>query len=108
MLYEVITRSSPCCAGAGTARRSAHSVQRPRITSYNVCYTKLLRITSVDPESRIVGLGGGAFVDRYVFPHGELPHLMLVVAQMGAQKLEVMDVETLRLHYAKTLSYNFV
>jgi len=60
-------------------------------------------ITSIDPESRIVGLGGGAFVDRYVFPHGELPHLMLVIATMGAQKLEVMDVETLRLHYAKTL-----
>lgn len=60
-------------------------------------------ITSVDTESRFVGLGGGAFVDRYVFPHGELPHLMLVIATMGAQKLEVMDVETLRLHYAKTL-----
>jgi len=60
-------------------------------------------ITSVDTESRVVGLGGGAFVDRYVFPHGELPHLMLVVATMGAQNLEVMDVETLRLHYARTL-----
>jgi cyclopropane-fatty-acyl-phospholipid synthase len=60
-------------------------------------------ITSIDPESRVVGLGGGAFVDRYVFPHGEVPHLMLVVATMGEQKLEVMDVETLRLHYAKTL-----
>jgi len=60
-------------------------------------------ITSVDTESRFVGLGGGAFVDRYVFPHGELPHLMLVIATMSAEKLEVMDVETLRLHYAKTL-----
>jgi len=60
-------------------------------------------ITSVDTESRFVGLGGGAFVDRYVFPRGELPHLMLVVGTMGAQNLEVMDIETLRLHYAKTL-----
>ncbi|MDX1374713.1 MAG: cyclopropane-fatty-acyl-phospholipid synthase family protein [Burkholderiales bacterium] len=60
-------------------------------------------ITAVDAENRDVGLGGGAFVDRYVFPHGELPHLMLVVATMGAQKLEVVDVETLRLHYARTL-----
>ena len=60
-------------------------------------------ITSIDPESRNVGLGGGDFVDRYVFPHGELPHLMLVVATMAAQKLEIVDVETLRLHYAKTL-----
>ncbi len=60
-------------------------------------------ITSVDPESREVGLGGGEFIERYVFPHGELPHLSLVLKEMAAAELEVMDVETLRLHYAKTL-----
>jgi len=60
-------------------------------------------ITSVDPESRSVGLGGGDFIGKYVFPHGELPHLSLVVKEMGAAGLEVMDSETLRLHYAKTL-----
>lgn len=60
-------------------------------------------ITAVDPESREVGLGGGAFIERYVFPHGEIPHLGLVLATMGAAGLEAMDVETLRLHYAKTL-----
>jgi len=62
-------------------------------------------LTSVDPESREVGLGAGDFVEKYVFPHGELPHLSLVVKEMGAAGLEVMDVETLRLHYAKTLSH---
>ena len=61
-------------------------------------------ITAIDPESRSVGLGGGEFIERYVFPHGELPHLSLVVKEMGAAGLEVMDVETLRLHYAKTLA----
>ena len=60
-------------------------------------------ITSVDPDSRSVGLGAGDFVGKYVFPHGELPHLSLVTREMGAADLEVMDVETLRLHYAKTL-----
>ncbi len=60
-------------------------------------------ITSVDPDSRAVGLGAGEFVGRYVFPHGELPHLSLVAREMTAANLEVMDVETLRLHYAKTL-----
>ena len=62
-------------------------------------------ITSIDPESRAVGLGAGEFIDKYVFPHGELPHLSLVVREMGASGLEVMDVETLRLHYAKTLRH---
>jgi cyclopropane-fatty-acyl-phospholipid synthase len=62
-------------------------------------------ITSVDPDSRSVGLGGGEFIGKYVFPHGELPHLSLVIKEMGAAGLEVMDSETLRLHYAKTLEH---
>ncbi|MDA1117309.1 MAG: class I SAM-dependent methyltransferase [Proteobacteria bacterium] len=61
-------------------------------------------ITSVDPDSRPVGMGGGEFIERYVFPHGELPHLSLVFKEMGAAGMEVMDSETLRLHYARTLS----
>jgi cyclopropane-fatty-acyl-phospholipid synthase len=60
-------------------------------------------ITSVDVESRSVGLGAGEFVGRYVFPEGELPHLSLVLREMAGVGLEVMDVETLRLHYARTL-----
>ena len=60
-------------------------------------------ITSIDPDSRAVGLGGGDFIGRYVFPHGELPHISLALREMSAAGLEVMDVETLRLHYAKTL-----
>ena len=62
-------------------------------------------ITSIDPDSRSVGLGAGDFIGKYVFPHGELPHLSLVIREMGAAGLEVMDSETLRLHYAKTLQH---
>jgi cyclopropane-fatty-acyl-phospholipid synthase len=59
-------------------------------------------ITSVDPESRSVGLGAGEFIDRYVFPDGELPHISLVLREMEAAGLESTDVESLRRHYAKT------
>ena len=62
-------------------------------------------ITSIDPDSRSVGLGAGDFIGKYVFPHGELPHLSLVIREMGAAGLEVMDSETLRLHYARTLQH---
>jgi cyclopropane-fatty-acyl-phospholipid synthase len=62
-------------------------------------------ITAADAESREVGLGAGEFVEKYVFPHGEIPHLSLVAKDMAAAGLEVMDVETLRLHYAKTLTH---
>jgi cyclopropane-fatty-acyl-phospholipid synthase len=50
-----------------------------------------------------VGLGAGEFIDRYVFPDGELPHLSLAIKELGAAGLELVDAETWRLHYAKTL-----
>jgi cyclopropane-fatty-acyl-phospholipid synthase len=59
-------------------------------------------ITASDPESSWVGLGAGEFIDRYVFPHGELPHLSLVLREMAGAGLEVADVESLRRHYART------
>ncbi len=61
-------------------------------------------ITAVDSENREAPFGAGEFVEKYVFPHGELPHLSLVVRQMSEAGLEIMDVETLRLHYARTLA----
>lgn len=62
-------------------------------------------ITSRYTDGRPVGHGAGDFIDRYVFPHGELPHLSLAVARMSEAGLEVVDVESLRLHYARTLDF---
>ena len=59
-------------------------------------------ITATDPDSRWVGLGAGEFINRYVFPHGELPHLSLVLREMARAGFEVADVESLRRHYART------
>jgi len=60
-------------------------------------------ITAADVASRPIGSGVGAFVERHVFPHGELPHLHVAVREASAQGLEVADVESLRPHYALTL-----
>ncbi len=62
-------------------------------------------ITSVDIDNRPVGSGVSSFIDKYVFPHGELPHLHLVTREMSGQQFEVFDVESLRPHYAKTLAH---
>jgi cyclopropane-fatty-acyl-phospholipid synthase len=62
-------------------------------------------ICTSDTENRAVGLGAGEFIGRYVFPHGELPHLHRVVHDMSDEDLEVHDVESLRWHYAKTLGH---
>ncbi len=62
-------------------------------------------ITATDPDSGEVPMDGSGFMDRYVFPQGELPHIGLVLntAQQGG--LEAFDVELLRRHYAQTLRH---
>ena len=62
-------------------------------------------ITARHPDGRPVGRGAGEFIDRFVFPHGELPHLSTMVAQLSLAGMEVVDVESLRLHYARTLEF---
>ena len=62
-------------------------------------------ITSSDVESRPTGSGAGEFVGRYVFPNGELPHLGVAVRELSAAGFEVVDVESLRRHYALTLAH---
>lgn len=62
-------------------------------------------ITAKYIDGRQVGRGAGKFIGRYVFPHGELPHLSMAIASMSEQGLEVLDVESLRLHYARTLEH---
>lgn len=61
-------------------------------------------ITSTDPDSGETAYGGGEFIEKYVFPHGELPHIGLVLKTMQEGGLEVLDVENLRRHYAQTCS----
>ena len=60
-------------------------------------------ITSSDAFNRETSYGGGRFVDKYVFPDGELPHIGTVLTDMQMGGLESIDVESLRRHYARTL-----
>ncbi len=59
-------------------------------------------ITSTDADSGEAPLGGGAFIAKYVFPLGEVPHLSQVLKTMQQGGLEALDIENLRQHYAKT------
>jgi cyclopropane-fatty-acyl-phospholipid synthase len=60
-------------------------------------------ITSTDPCNGETSHGGGRFIDRYVFPQGELPHIGTVLTAMQQGGLEAVDAENLRRHYARTL-----
>ena len=62
-------------------------------------------ITAKHTDGRPVARGGGEFIGRYVFPHGELPHLATMTTVLSDAGLEVVDVENLRLHYARTLEH---
>jgi cyclopropane-fatty-acyl-phospholipid synthase len=59
-------------------------------------------IASSDIDSRSIRLGAGDFIDRYVFPDGELPHVSLALRAMAGAGIEVVDLESLRRHYART------
>ncbi|HEU4842695.1 MAG TPA: cyclopropane-fatty-acyl-phospholipid synthase family protein [Burkholderiaceae bacterium] len=59
-------------------------------------------ITSTDPDNGETPYGGGEFIQKYVFPHGELAHLGQVLKAMQQGQLEAYDVENLRRHYART------
>jgi cyclopropane-fatty-acyl-phospholipid synthase len=60
-------------------------------------------ITSTDWANGETSHGGGRFIDQYVFPQGELPHIGTVLTALQQGGLEPFDVESLRRHYARTL-----
>ena len=61
-------------------------------------------ITSTDPDNGESPYGGGEFIEKYVFPHGELAHIREVLKALQQGALEALDVENLRRHYARTCS----
>ncbi|MFL6658976.1 MAG: class I SAM-dependent methyltransferase [Massilia sp.] len=59
-------------------------------------------LTTTDVNAKSAPYGSGEFIERYVFPDGELAHLGTVLRAMQEGGLEALDVENLRRHYART------
>lgn len=87
-------------------------VGRARLPEYFATIRRLLRpgglllnhgITAGGTRNDQLAAGLGEFVDRHVFPGGELLHVSHVLRVMSEQGLEPLDVESLRPHYARTL-----
>jgi len=87
-------------------------VGRARLPAYFAKIRRLLKpgglllnhgITAGGPHNAELGAGIGDFVERYIFPGGELHHVSHVLEVMAEQGLEGLDTENLRPHYAKTL-----
>jgi cyclopropane-fatty-acyl-phospholipid synthase len=60
-------------------------------------------ITAGGTRNDQLGAGMGDFIERYIFPGGELPHVSHVLRVMCEAGLEPLDLESLRPHYARTL-----
>lgn len=60
-------------------------------------------ITSGGVDHTQLGAGMGDFIEKHIFPGGELTHISHVLQHMAEGSLEALDIENLRPHYARTL-----
>ena len=60
-------------------------------------------ITAAGTRNAQLGSGIGDFIERYIFPGGELMHVSHALQVMAEQGLEGLDTENLRPHYGRTL-----
>ena len=87
-------------------------VGRTKLPAYAGKIFRLLRpggllmnhgITAGATDRPQLGAGFGDFIDRYIFPGGELVHVAELLHTLGGAGLEPLDAENLRPHYARTL-----
>ncbi|MCQ9616846.1 class I SAM-dependent methyltransferase [Paenalcaligenes niemegkensis] len=87
-------------------------VGRAHLTAYFTTLRKLLSpgglvlnhgITSGGVDHSQLGAGMGEFIEKYIFPGGELTHISHVARHLAEGGLEDLDTENLRPHYARTL-----
>ena len=87
-------------------------VGRAQLPAYFAKIARLLKpggllmnhgITAGGTRNHQLGAGMGDFIERYIFPGGELPHVSRVLEAMCDAGFEPLDAENLRPHYARTL-----
>ena len=87
-------------------------VGRSQLASYFGKLNRLLRpgglilnhgITAAGLHNDQLGNGMGDFIEKYIFPGGELTHISRVLEATAQGGLEAVDIENLRPHYARTL-----
>lgn len=87
-------------------------VGRAQLTSYFTRLQELLTpgglvlnhgITAGGVDHTQLGAGMGDFIEKYIFPGGELTHVSHVLHHLAEGSLESLDIENLRPHYARTL-----
>jgi cyclopropane-fatty-acyl-phospholipid synthase len=77
--------------------RFLHSKLKPGGRLLNHCITR--------PTGKEKTINTGGFINRYIFPDGELESVGYLIRQMEDNGFEIRHEENLREHYAKTLRF---
>jgi cyclopropane-fatty-acyl-phospholipid synthase len=87
-------------------------VGQTRLEAYFATLRRLLRpgglllnhgIAAGGIDNAELGAGMGAFIEKHIFPGGELVHVSRAAQALARGGLELVDAENLRPHYARTL-----
>lgn len=87
-------------------------VGRARLAAYFARLARLLKpgglvlnhgITAGGLHNHQLGAGMGDFIEKHIFPGGELVHFSQLSRSLAESGLELLDAENLRPHYARTL-----
>ena len=99
---RLLTRSPRSECSSTSARSAWTSIPEALFTSYakRCCLLSESMAISTPGGSK---MHGRTFINRYVFPDGELVDVADVLAAMERADFEVRDVESLREHYVTTL-----
>ncbi|WBL49189.1 cyclopropane-fatty-acyl-phospholipid synthase family protein [Clostridium estertheticum] len=49
--------------------------------------------------------GTNTWIDKYIFPGGHVPAIKTIISDIAEQDFELIDIESLRRHYCKTLEH---
>jgi len=83
-------------------------VGKDNIKDYFAEVDKLLTTKGVSLLHCIAGIdesGTDTWIDKYIFPGGYLPILKELITNITDKKFDVIDLESLRMHYGKTLEH---
>ncbi len=83
-------------------------VGKDNLTEYFSIVNNLLKDKGVSLLHCITGVNEGGtntWIDKYIFPGGDLPAIKNLIRDIAEQNFELIDVESLRRHYGRTLEH---
>ena len=81
-------------------------VGQENLPQYFDVVNKLLKDKGISLLHCITGVnegGNNTWIDKYIFPGGHVPGIKNIITNIAEQNFELLDLESLRRHYGKTL-----